>query len=385
MAYWLVSVQCSDGPQKEQTWSSILRDVLQVGPRSATQAYRFNTPIAFKIGSLDLLVSLADHMGKVDHHLESIIRKIERQHFEIDSETKLMIDSPNHGVSETITPESYLATFQWNTAKFPSNKSLSELIAQIQASMHQFDDEVKHKVTAYVDAKNALAAISKRETGNLFSKDLAEVLRPGVVEATDFVNTEHLVTAVAVVPQRDVQKWISTYEKLDDYVVPRCTKEFYTDERDNLTLWRIIILRPRLDDLVNKARERKWAIREFNYDPQYFENQRKSKAELEDTLAEETKSIKRQCKVSFSELYIALMHLKVLRVYVESVLRYSLPPNFLSFCVKPEPGREKRILDTLVRKFMRPGETVDLYTSKDEDESDEFYPFVLVKVGVPSL
>lgn len=341
--------------------------------------------MVFKIGSLDLLVSLADHMTKVDHQLESAIRKIERQHNEIDPDVQMMIDSPNHGLTETITPESYLATFQWNTAKFPSNKSLTELISLIQVTMHQFDEEVKHKLASYFEAKNAIAAITKRESGNLYSKDLAEVLQPGVVTESDFVNTENLVTGVAVVPQRDVQKWINSYEKLDDFVVPRCTKQYYTDERDNLTLWRIIVLRPKFEDLVSKARESKWAIRDFKYDPEYFSKQRASKEQLEDKLNDETKQIKRQCKISFSELYIALLHLKALRLYVESVLRYSLPPNFLSFCVKPEVGRERRILDTLIRRFLKPGETVDLYTSKDDEESEEFYPFVLVKVGIPSV
>jgi V-type H+-transporting ATPase subunit C len=339
----------------------------------------------FKIGSLDLLVSLADHMGKLDHQLESIIRKIERQHLEIEPEVKLIIDSPNHGVTEAITPESYLATFQWNAAKFPSGKSLTELIGIVQVSMHQFDDEIKHKLAKYLEAKNAVAALSKRESGNLFSKDLAEVLRPGVVEASDFINTANLVTAIAVVPQRDVQRWISSYEKLDDYVVPRCTKEFYTDTRDNLTLWRIIVLRPRLEDLTNKARENKWAIREFTFDPNYFDKQQETKSELETALGQHTEGLRDQCKVSFSELFIGLMHLKAIRVYVESVLRYSLPPNFLSFCVKPEPGREKRILDSLIRRFLRPGETVDMYTTREEDEGEEFYPFVLVKIGVPTV
>jgi V-type H+-transporting ATPase subunit C len=45
------------------------------------------------------------------------------------------------------------------------------------------------------------------------------------------------------------------------------------------------------------------------------------------------------------------MHLKVVRLYVESVLRYGLPANYVGIAMKPEPKTTKRTLMVLQRQF----------------------------------
>jgi V-type H+-transporting ATPase subunit C len=46
---------------------------------------------------------------------------------------------------------------------------------------------------------------------------------------------------------------------------------------------------------------------------------------------------------AFSELFIALMHLKVMRAYIDGVLRYGIPPKFYIGIIKAAKGREKMI------------------------------------------
>lgn len=45
----------------------------------------------------------------------------------------------------------------------------------------------------------------------------------------------------------------------------------------------------------------------------------------------------RLCKANFGEVFAAWMHVKALRVFVESVLRYGLPPDFQPMVVKVLP------------------------------------------------
>jgi len=76
-----------------------------------------------------------------------------------------------------------------------------------------------------------------------------------------------------------------------------------------------------------------------------------------------------------------MIHLKGIRIYVESVLRYSLPPKFLSFCIRPNKGQEKRLMDGLIRKFMRPGDNPSMYgLREDNEDGEDFLPFVLIRV-----
>jgi hypothetical protein len=69
-------------------------------------------------------------------------------------------------------------------------------------------------------------------------------------------------------------------------------------------------------------------------------------------------------------------------VFVESVLRFSLPPNFFSCVVYPDSGREKRLQDALVRRFIREGESPDLFGSREESEDGiDFFPYVIIHLS----
>jgi hypothetical protein len=41
------------------------------------------------------------------------------------------------------------------------------------------------------------------------------------------------------------------------------------------------------------------------------------------------------------------MHLKIIRVYIDGVLRFGIPPTFYIGLVLPRKGEEKRILQVL--------------------------------------
>ena len=55
----------------------------------------------------------------------------------------------------------------------------------------------------------------------------------------------------------------------------------------------------------------------------------------------------RWLKVNFSECFIAWIHVKALRVFVESVLRYGLPVNFQAMLLLPQKKTQKRLREKL--------------------------------------
>jgi hypothetical protein len=57
----------------------------------------------------------------------------------------------------------------------------------------------------------------------------------------------------------------------------------------------------------------------------------------------------RLLKANFGESYSILIHTKVLKVFVEAVLRYGLPSQFLFFTMKTAPKAEKRTRIALLR------------------------------------
>lgn len=56
-------------------------------------------------------------------------------------------------------------------------------------------------------------------------------------------------------------------------------------------------------------------------------------------------------RINFSEAYQILTHLKCVRLFVESVLRYGLPADYAGVIVRPEPKTAVKSLKTLSGEF----------------------------------
>ena len=195
------------------------------------------------------------------------------------------------------------------------------------------------------------------------------------------MNTEYLKTLLVVVPKKEVQGWLEGYEFLSARVVPQSTKQFTVDDKEGLTLWRVVVLKLGQEEFLNAAKKNRWAVREFEYNPEQYEIEKSSRNKLRRDFNDLQTQLSGQCKNVFSELFIAWTHLKAIRVYTESILRYSLPPQFLSVIVTPRDGKEKKIIDGLVRRFLKPGEKADMYCAKETSEDGEdFFPFVFLRM-----
>ncbi len=72
------------------------------------------------------------------------------------------------------------------------------------------------------------------------------------------------------------------------------------------------------------------------------------------------------------------MHLKVIRTYIDAVLRFGIPPTFYIGLIKPVKGMDKKLLLILSDTFCDPA-MKDMYGSKeDSNDTEDFWPFVLV-------
>lgn len=86
-----------------------------------------------------------------------------------------------------------------------------------------------------------------------------------------------------------------------------------------------------------------------------------------------------------AKIFEALMHFKVIRAYIEGVLRFGIPPKFWMGVICPRRGQEKTILKE-VSDILAEDDLKDMYGEKDQtqqqDEGD-FWPFVSVGLNLP--
>lgn len=158
--------------------------------------------------------------------------------------------------------------------------------------------------------------------GNLATKSLVSVVSPDVLVDSDYLET-HLVA----VPNANVKEFNRTYETMSPMVVPRSAQNVASDSE--FTLFSVTTFKKHSTEFLHKVREQKWTPRDFKFKEGGKEEEDK---EIKKTEAEEKRvwgEASRLGRTGWSESVMCLVHVIVLRCFVESVLRYGLPLDFV--------------------------------------------------------
>ncbi|RDW76460.1 H(+)-transporting V1 sector ATPase subunit C [Aspergillus mulundensis] len=280
----------------------------------------------FKIGTLDALVQQADELAKLEAACQGVVSKV-------GDALKNILDGDEAQIEKMKTVndkpvDQYLRTFSWNKVKYRADRSLSELIDLLQKEAVSIDSDLRSKYSQYNQIKNTLATLQRKQTGNLSTKSLASVVDPRrLVQDSEYIET-HLVA----VPAQQVKDFLKTYETVSPMVVPRSANLVASD--DEFTLYAVTTFRKHSTEFVHKCREQKWIPRDFKYVEGGKEEERR---EVERVGGDERKlwgETLRLGRTSWSEAVMVWVHVLVLRVFVETVLRYGLPLDFVCTLVK---------------------------------------------------
>lgn len=80
------------------------------------------------------------------------------------------------------------------------------------------------------------------------------------------------------------------------------------------------------------------------------------------------------------------MHLKVMRSFIDGVLRFGIPANFLIGVVQPKKGYEKQVLPEMTKALITDQEQQEFYGEKlDANDTEDYWPFVSIPLGQPNF
>ena len=157
-------------------------------------------------------------------------------------------------------------------------------------------------------------------------------------------------------------------------------------------LFTVTLFRKVMDDFKAKARENRFMVREFYFDEKELKCEKEELMKLASDKKQQYGPLLRWLKVNFSEAFVAWIHVKALRVFVESVLRYGLPVNFQAMLLQPNRKSVKRLRDVLNAVFkhldevaaasiMDPGMDIPGLQLSNQ----EYYPYVYFKIDLSLL
>ncbi|XP_044519575.1 V-type proton ATPase subunit C 2 isoform X1 [Gracilinanus agilis] len=368
--FWLISA-----PGDKENLQALERMNTVTSKSNLSHNTKFAIP-DFKVGTLDSLVGLSDELGKLDSFAESLIKKMAQCVVEVmeDAKGRVHENLLANGVDLT----SFVTRFEWDMAKYPAKQPLVVVVDTLEKQLAQIETDLKNRTAAYNTLKGNLENLERKSSGNLLTRTLADI-----VNKEDFVlDSEYLVTLLVIVQKPNYSQWQKTYESLSDMVVPRSTKLIAEDNEGGL--FTVTLFRKVIDDFKVKAREKKFIVREFFYDEKEIKTEREEMTKLlsekkqqyqtsrvalkkskkgrsgpagqtdkeKESEGEGEGPLLRWLKVNFSESFIAWIHIKALRVFVESVLRYGLPVNFQAVLLQPhKKATTKRLREVLNSVF----------------------------------
>ena len=393
-----------------------------------TLAFLFSFPELFKfevpsltVGTLDTLMTLSDDLGKTDSVVEATVRKIEKTAAELsDSAPELTVGG--------VPPKRYIQQFAWDSAKYPNRRPLPELVSLITAGSVAVEEELKQLTQSFGDKQAALQEHQRRKAGNLLTADWNDVLNDRIMNNIEVIDSEYLKTVFVAVPANAAEgfaknvynmagkaagfggpDWsqdptklgepvqfgsnVDRHQKRGSPVVPGSLQKVHED--DDSILYAVTLLKGQyeagyyennefqqgtkvdfVEEFTKECKEKRFICRDFTWDPSQASKSTIALEQLQVEVDGMNSALLRWAKNHYGDAFVAWMHIKVIRVFVESVLRYGLPVDFTAALYKGKPGKEAELTAALDKY---------LGTPKDDDDDDfddgeeDFHDFVLLK------
>lgn len=359
----------------EDTWRSL---------QSATQRYEysenyaFRLPNSFKIGTLDSLLGLSDDLVKVNTAVEATVNKIRRQLYDVQED-----DTDDVVTVEGVKPEKYLQNFTWDEAKYPSRRPPKDTVAAIMETVQKLDEDLKLKSTEFSQMKTQLHSLLRKAQGSLAARDVSNI-----IPDTLLVSTENLKSMVCIVPKASTDDWLSNYETMTEYVVPRSSHA--VEEDADYIAFAFVLFRRVADEFKTAARARGFQVKDVSGTMVAQEGEEEQAAiastrsdtvasiqRLESDLEKKRDALYRWCLVSYAESFSSWIHVTAIRLFVESILRYGLPPQFLPVLIKPNVKHESELRKILSSRFSTVGG--EYFTG---GPGEDLFPFVSFNLAI---
>eukprot|EP00188_Purpureofilum_apyrenoidigerum_P005391 Plantae.Rhodophyta-Purpureofilum_apyrenoidigerum.ctg6960.p1 GENE.Plantae.Rhodophyta-Purpureofilum_apyrenoidigerum.ctg6960~~Plantae.Rhodophyta-Purpureofilum_apyrenoidigerum.ctg6960.p1 ORF type:complete len:393 (+),score=91.61 Plantae.Rhodophyta-Purpureofilum_apyrenoidigerum.ctg6960:64-1179(+) len=369
MKYWIVSA-----PNEQESAFQRMKNKLE-RDQGACSAYPFRLP-QFRVGTYDSLMAISDILGKHDQAVEQTVDRLLRNYRDLTNKPEIV------PMIEFVELNKYLQNFEWDEAKFSSADSLEEIESAIMALVSRTEDDLKIRLGDYTTTKQAVTAIERRSQGNLMTKSLV-----GIVKEGDYVESEHMQSLYVVLPKYSEDEFMKCYEDLAPLVIPRSAAVISTD--NDYALISITIFKKSIEEFKAACREKRYTVRDFKFKNDDIKASEEEYARLRTELDDQHVTLVKWLETNFGEGVIALMHLKAIRAFVESVLRYGLPVNFEVALLKPQNKNESRLRNSLQDLF---GHLGGEWTKPDDGNVDgatvpglvqeDFYPYVFNELAI---
>merc|ERR1719230_2058967 len=104
-------------------------------------------------------------------------------------------------------------------------------------------------------------------------------------------------------------------------------RKFNLDDKDGNSLWRVVMFKSAADGFKKQCREKRFLVRDFEYSEESYKKLKAQREQLDEAVQRQHQLVRGLYKAAWSDAMVAWVHIKAMRVFVESVLRFGMPPR----------------------------------------------------------
>ena len=204
---WLVTLPCpvgADGNSFMQKLQDTMRN------NKLGEFLPFEMPV-LSVGTLDILMGLSDDLVKIVGQVESTLKKVERQYYDIAGQTseKLKVDD--------VPVPVFYKNFQWDLARYRyGSVPLADIVGNITSMVGGVDMELKRLNTSLSEKIQALTALQRKKVINLNTSDFEDFLSDDDMNKAEVVNSDFLLTVGLIVSAANEKEFLETYDRLGE-------------------------------------------------------------------------------------------------------------------------------------------------------------------------
>jgi len=188
--------------------------------------------------------------------------------------------------------------------------------------------------------------------------------------------------------ERIHQAKLDKLNALCENVIPGSAKSLVAE--DDFVLYRVVIFKKGEENMKKLFRQERFTVRQFKYDPEEVSAAKRRKKGLQEKRNKAWNAVLKWCKVYFERIFKMWIHVKALRCFVETILRYGLPPNFQVFLIEIKPKQLEKLRTSLKRLYANLDSSLadedtshdTIVTSGMAGLSDDFYPYVSLDLNL---
>jgi V-type H+-transporting ATPase subunit C len=348
--------------------------VRQMGPLG--QTFRNFVIPSLKVGTLDSLMEASDELAKLDPMMENTVQKHIGLMEETSGKPRSVVTTFRINQTQEMSPAGYIKNFLWSSAQFDPKDTIQNLIEKFSQINSTADERVRVMLGEYNDTRNKVTAANRKSEGNLSIRPIRELVTIYNRDHQCFVDTDLLVTVFVAVQVASQKEWLENYWKMNEYVCPQSNRVVAEDKE--YVLNSIVVFRKVMDDVKAMCRKKRYVVREVEGTDDLSSAELK---ELQQKAEKEKKALYTLLWQQYCTCYVAWIHLKAVRVFVESLLKFGLPPRFIAVVLQVPADKEAEIRKRIAQIY--PDLTTPLANDAivETGALQQEYPYVSLKVA----